>query len=83
MTQSKTAPNKTLIILKVKLIFRGAGLLYRKVLSFPTGTKIASPGEQDANSQKESTGLFLSNFTHWLFNQVHPSALKYEVFVSV
>lgn len=49
----------------------------RGVFSFPTGNKIRSPGEQDSNSQKESTGLFLSNFTHWLFNQVHPSALKY------
>lgn len=77
MTKSKIAHNKTLIILKVKLIFRDAGLLYRRVFSFPTGNKIRSPGEQDDNSQKESTGLFLSNFTHWLFNQVHPSALKY------
>lgn len=55
----------------------------RRVFSLPTGNKIRSPGEQDGNSQKESTGLFLSNFTHWLFNQVHPSTLKYEVFVSV
>lgn len=49
----------------------------REVFSFPTKNKIRSPGEPDDNSQKESTGLFLSNFTHWLFNQVHSSALKY------
>lgn len=77
MTKSRIAPNKTLIILKVKLILRDAGLLYRGVFSFPTGNTIKSPGEQDDNSQKESTGLFLSNFIHWLLNQVHPSALKY------
>lgn len=59
MTKSKIAPNKTLIILKVKLIFRDAGLLYGGVFSLPTGNKIRSPGEQDDNSQKESTGLFL------------------------
>lgn len=77
MTRSKAAPDKTLIILKVKLAFRDAGLLYRGAFSFLRRKKIRSPGEQDDNSQKESTGLFLSNFTHWLFNQAHPSALKY------
>lgn len=58
MTKSKIAPNKTLIILKVKLIFRGAGLLYREVFSFPTGNKIRSPGEQDDNSRKKALDYF-------------------------
>lgn len=40
MTKEITAPNKTLIILKVKLIFKDAGLLYRGYSHSPQGIKL-------------------------------------------
>lgn len=59
MTKSKIAPNKTLIILKVKLIFRDAGLLFTEGYSHsPQGIKLGPLGSRMIIPRKKALDYF-------------------------